>query len=102
MNRDPSDPADPDSLKAVQPSGCSRSEIFLLDPILFGIGTVSVLGQVVVFREWMVAGYGVELICVLSLGAWLLINAAGVFLAASGRGPKLSAALFLAGLGGLG
>jgi spermidine synthase len=47
----------------------------------------------------MVAGYGVELICVLALGAWLLLNAAGVFLAASRRGPKLSVALFLAGLG---
>ncbi len=66
---------------------------------MFGIGSVSVLGQVVLFREWMVAGYGVELICVLALGAWLLLNAAGVFLAASGRGPNLSAALFLAGFG---
>jgi spermidine synthase len=71
----------------------------MLDPVLFGIGSVSVLGQVVLFREWMVAGYGAELICVLSLGAWMLLNAAGVFLAASGRGPNLSASLFLAGLG---
>ena len=96
MNRDPSDP---DGLKAVRPSGSCRSGISTLDPVLFGIGSVSVLGQVVLFREWMVAGYGVELICVLALGAWLLLNASGVFLAASGRGPNLSVTLFLAGLG---
>jgi spermidine synthase len=96
VNRDPSDP---DGLKAVRPSGSFRSGISMLDPVLFGIGTVSVLGQVVLFREWMVAGYGVELICVLALGAWLLLNASGVFLAASGWGPNLTVALFLAGLG---
>jgi hypothetical protein len=49
----------------------------------------------------MVAGYGVELISVLALGIWMLLNAAGVFMAASRRAavPSLSAALFLAGLG---
>jgi spermidine synthase len=93
------DPSGPDSLKAVRPSGGSRSGILMLDSVLFCIGSVSVLGQVVLFREWMVAGYGVELICVLALGAWLLLNAAGVFLAASGRSPNLPASLFLAGLG---
>ncbi len=75
------------------------SEISMLDPVLFGIGAVSVLGQVVLFRELMVAGYGAELICVLALGAWMLLNAAGVFMAASERGPHLSASLFLAGVG---
>jgi len=71
----------------------------MLDTVLFGIGSVSVLGQVVIFREWMVAGFGVELVCVLALGAWLLLNASGVFLAASGRSPNLSASLFLACFG---
>jgi spermidine synthase len=71
----------------------------MLDPVLFGIGAVSVLGQVVLFRELMVAGYGVELVCVLALGAWMLLNAAGVFMAASERGPHLSASLFLTGVG---
>jgi spermidine synthase len=98
VNRDPPDSA---GLTAPRPSGSSHSGISVLDPVLFGIGTVSVLGQVVLFREWMVAGYGVELICVLALGAWLLLNAAGVLLAASGRGPNLPAALFLAGLWGV-
>jgi spermidine synthase len=78
-------------------SGSDTSRKSALDPVLFGIGTVSVLGQVVLFREWMVAGYGVELICVLALGAWMLFNAAGVFMAASNRGPGLSNTLFLAG-----
>jgi spermidine synthase len=96
VNRDPSGPA---GLAVPCPSGSASSGASALDLVLFGIGSVSVLGQVVLFREWMVAGYGVELICVLALGAWLLLNAAGVFLAASGRGPDLSPALFLAGLG---
>jgi len=98
VNPDPSGPADSPT---AFPSGRDPSGISALDPVLFGIGSVSVLDQVVLFREWMVAGYGVELICVLALGVWLLLNAAGVFLTASGHGPKLSAALFLAGLGGL-
>ena len=73
----------------------------MLDSVLFGIGSVSILAQVVLFREFMVAGYGVELISVLALGVWMLLNAAGVFMAASRRAaaPNLSAALFLAGLG---
>ncbi len=79
-------------------SGSDHSEVSVLDPVLFGIGSASVLGQVILFREWMVAGYGVELICILALGAWMLLNAAGVFLAASGRSLKLTVALFLAGL----
>lgn len=96
MNRDPSGP---NGYRAVRPSGGSRSGTTMLDLVLFGIGSVSVLGQVVLFREWMVAGYGVELICVLALGSWMLLNAAGVFLSVSGRGPSLSVSLFLAGLG---
>ena len=73
----------------------------MLDTVLFGIGSVSILSQVVLFREFMVAGYGVELISVLALGIWMLLNAAGVFMAASRRvaAPSLSAALFLAGIG---
>ena len=73
----------------------------MLDSVLFGIGSISILGQVVLFREFMVAGYGVELISVLALGIWMLLNAAGVFMAASRRAAvsSLSAALFLAGLG---
>jgi spermidine synthase len=96
VNPDPSGPA---GLSTGLPTGWDSSGISALDPALFGIGCVSVLGQVILFREWMVAGYGVELICVLALGAWMLLNAAGVFLAAAGRGPGLSAALFLAGFG---
>ncbi len=96
MNRDPSGPT---GLNAGCPSVCDPSGVSVLDPVLFGIGSVSVLGQVVLFREWMVAGYGVELICVLALGVWMLLNAAGVLLAASRRGPGLSVALFLAGFG---
>ncbi len=69
-------------------NGSDHPEVSALDPVLFGIGSVSVLGQVILFREWMVAGYGVELICILALGAWMLLNAAGVFLAASRSGSE--------------
>jgi spermidine synthase len=80
-------------------NGGDHSEASLLDLVLFGIGSVSVLGQVILLREWMVAGYGVELVSIMALGAWMLLNAAGVFLAASKRGPNLSAALFLGSFG---
>lgn len=47
---------------------------------LFIIGLVSILGQVVILRELEVAFYGVELIYVLALGAWLLWTAIGALI----------------------
>lgn len=49
---------------------------------LIAVGFVSILGQVVVLRELIVAFYGIELIYILALGTWLLGTAAG---AAAGR-----------------
>ncbi len=38
---------------------------------LFLVGLVSMLAQVVILRELNVAFYGVELIYILAIGAWL-------------------------------
>ena len=48
---------------------------------LFLIGFVSMLGQVVILRELNVAFYGVELIYVLAIGAWLGSTAMGAIIA---------------------
>ena len=52
---------------------------------LFAVGTIALLGQVVLLRECEVAFFGSELVLVLGLGAWLLGTAAG---AAPGRGAQ--------------
>lgn len=44
---------------------------------LFIIGFISILGQVVIFRELNVAFYGIDLIYIIALGIWLLGTAAG-------------------------
>ncbi len=49
----------------------------------FAVGLVSILAQVVILRELSVALYGVELIYVLALGAWLLASASGALLGRS-------------------
>jgi spermidine synthase len=49
---------------------------------LFAVGLVSLLGQVVLLREGLVAAYGVELTALLGLGLWLAGTALG---AAAGR-----------------
>ena len=48
--------------------------------ILFNIGLISLLGQVILLRELAVASYGVELIYLYALGVWLLCTAAGALL----------------------
>ena len=53
---------------------------------LFAVGTLALLGQVVLLRECEVAFYGSELILVLGLGAWLAGTAAG---AAPGWGARV-------------
>ncbi len=45
--------------------------------ILFNIGLVSLLSQVILLRELAVAFYGVELIYLFALGVWLFFTAAG-------------------------
>lgn len=47
---------------------------------LFAVGLISILAQVVILRELNVAFYGIELIYVLALGAWMLCSAAGALL----------------------
>ena len=48
--------------------------------ILFNIGLISLLSQVILLRELAVASYGVELIYLYALGVWLLCTAAGALL----------------------
>jgi len=48
--------------------------------VLLFIGLISILGQVVLLRELLVAFYGVELIYVLALGIWLFWSAAGAMI----------------------
>lgn len=50
-------------------------------PLLL-VGLLSILGQIVLLRELVVAFYGVELVYILAIGVWLLAAAAG---AASAR-----------------
>jgi spermidine synthase len=47
---------------------------------LFLIGFISILGQVVLLRELIVAFYGIELIYSLALGMWLLCTATGTWI----------------------
>ena len=46
---------------------------------LFVIGFISMLGQVIILREFLVAFYGIELICALAIGVWLLWTGTGAF-----------------------
>lgn len=48
--------------------------------ILFNIGLLSLLSQVILLRELAVAFYGVELIYIFALGVWLLFTAAGAMI----------------------
>lgn len=59
---------------------------------LLAIGLVSILAQVVLLRELAVAFYGVELIYILAIGAWLLWTALGA-LAGRRRRPRSTAAI---------
>ena len=63
---------------------------------LFAVGLVSLLGQVVLLRELLVALFGSELILILGIGFLLLGSAAGVLLGRLGRRPSEAgtAALF--------
>jgi spermidine synthase len=47
---------------------------------LLTIGFVSMLGQVVILRELLVAFYGIELVYTAAIGIWLFWSGAGVFL----------------------
>lgn len=62
--------------------------------LLFAAGALSMVAQVVVLRELVAALYGVELLYVLALGAWLAGTAAG---AACGRRVSPSPGLAAAG-----
>jgi spermidine synthase len=47
---------------------------------LFSVGFISILGQVILLRELNVALFGVELIYILAMAAWLLWSAVGAML----------------------
>ncbi len=54
------------------------------------IGFISILGQVVILRELMVAFYGVELIYVLAMGIWLLWTAIGALMGRKKHTPSVN------------
>jgi spermidine synthase len=58
---------------------------------LFVIGVISILGQVALLRELQVAFFGVELIYVLALGAWMFWTAGGAILGKHTYYPSASA-----------
>ncbi len=62
---------------------------------LFGIGFISILGQVILLRELSVAYYGVELIYTLAIGIWLIFNGLGTIIGRSGKHPSSSWTHFL-------
>ncbi|MCK9197226.1 MAG: hypothetical protein M0P16_09620 [Syntrophales bacterium] len=54
--------------------------IMVMQLILFNIGLISLLSQVILLRELSVAFYGVELIYLFALGVWLFFTAAGAMI----------------------
>jgi len=56
--------------------------------ILFILGFVSILGQVVLLRELNVAFYGIELIYLLAIGVWLLMTGIGAMIGRRGFLPS--------------
>ena len=56
--------------------------------ILFIIGLISILGQVVLLRELNVASFGVELVYILALGFWLAATALGALSCRSSRASR--------------
>jgi len=56
--------------------------------LLFIIGLISILSQVVLLRELNVASFGVELVYILALGFWLAATALGALLCRSTRSPR--------------
>jgi spermidine synthase len=66
--------------------------------VLFATGFASILGQLVLLRELSVAFFGIELVYLLGLGAWLLASGAGAMLAQRRRVPSLAALAALATL----
>ena len=56
--------------------------------LLFIIGLISILGQVVLLRELNVASFGVELVYILALGFWLAATALGALSGRSSRAPR--------------
>lgn len=59
-----------------------------MTPILFIIGFISILGQVVLLRELNVASFGVELVYILALGFWLAAAALGALACRSSRSAR--------------
>ncbi|MCF8051209.1 MAG: hypothetical protein K9L59_08245 [Desulfobacterales bacterium] len=58
---------------------------------LFILGLITMLGQVVLMRELIVAFFGVELIYILAMGMWLLGSAAGAGIGRRRNVPSASA-----------
>ena len=56
--------------------------------ILFIVGLISILGQVVLLRELNVASFGVELVYILALGFWLAATALGALSCRSSRATR--------------
>ncbi|OPY06566.1 MAG: Spermidine synthase [Syntrophaceae bacterium PtaB.Bin038] len=56
-----------------------------MSAVLFIVGVISIAAQVVLLRELDVAAFGVELVYILGLGAWLAATALGTLLCPSPR-----------------
>ncbi|MDD5167797.1 MAG: hypothetical protein PHN75_03190 [Syntrophales bacterium] len=68
--------------------------------LLFAVGLISILGQVILLRELNVAFFGTELIIIFSLGLWLFWTAIGALLQKYAGVPSpIKIALSLAALG---
>lgn len=65
-----------------------RPRVSPMTTILFLIGLISILSQVVLLRELNVASFGVELVYILALGFWLLATALGALSGRSIRAPE--------------
>jgi spermidine synthase len=55
---------------------------------LFSVGFISIMGQVILLRELNVALYGVELIYILAMAAWLMWSAVGAMIGPRFRVPE--------------
>lgn len=62
--------------------------------LLFAIGLISLLGQVVLLRELAVAFYGIELVYLLALGVWLFLTALGALSGRRRAAPSLNVILW--------
>jgi len=67
--------------------------------LLFVVGLLSLLGQVVLLRELSVAYYGIELAYAVALGIWMLSTAGGALISRNGSASRQELCYLLAAFG---